>query len=68
MKFGKLYIMVKNMLIMSIQRKLSFLNVKIFLNIMPSCPLLDFIDWGLMMFETILQSYHGGQFTYSCVS
>ena len=26
------------------------------------------IDWGLTPFLTISQLYHGGQFTYSCVS
>ena len=26
------------------------------------------IDWGLTPFSIIFQSYHGGQFTYSCVS
>ena len=26
------------------------------------------IDWGLTPFLSISQSYHGGQFTYSCVS
>ena len=26
------------------------------------------IDWGFTPFSTICQSYHGGQFTYTCVS
>ena len=25
-------------------------------------------DYGLTPFSTIVQSYHGGQFTYSCIS
>ena len=28
----------------------------------------DLIDWGLTLFSTILQSYHGNQFTYLYVS
>ena len=32
------------------------------------CSLGWLVDWGLTPFSTLLQSYHGGQFTYSCVS
>ena len=30
--------------------------------------LIELIEWGLTPFLTISQLYHGGQFTYSCIS
>ena len=39
-----------------------------FLNVIWCIYMRELIDWGLMPFSTIIQSYHGGQFAYSCVS